>query len=163
MYCLGVFALLYPALSARLKIREGRQFYEAMSCIDQLTPGRSVILIDKTDFPEAPIVTALRFSFHKPTFALRQSHFEQPGQLKGLIEYFQSKGYTVHLLSSQESWKSKEGFTLVLRVPAVMRKLSSKAETPTKISTLMHRIRFYTLEKPSTLPAICQKVEEYSR
>ena len=163
MYCLTVFALLYPALTARLKIREGRQFYEAMSCIDQLTQGRSVILIDKTNFPEAPIVTALRFSFNKATFALRQSHFEQPGQLKGLIEFFQAKGYTVHLLSSQESWTSKEGFTMVMRVPAVMRKLSSKAETPTQISTLMHRLRFYTLEKPSTLPAICQKVEEYSR
>ena len=163
LYCLGVFALLYPGLTARLKVREGRQFYEAMSCIDQLTPGRSIILIDKTDFAEAPIVTALRFSFGKPTFALRPSHFEQPGQLKSLIEFFQSKGYAVHLLSSQDSWKSNPELKMVMRVPAVMRKLSSKGETPTKISTFMHRLRFYSVEKPSTIPAICQKIEEYSR
>ncbi len=163
LYCLAICALLYPALAGRLRLREGQQFYEAMSCIDQLTPGRSIILIDKNNFAEAPIVTALRFSFGKRTFGIRPNEFEQPGQLKALIEYFQSKGYTVHLLSSQDTWKSKPEVTMVMRVPAVMRKLASKAETPTKISTAMHRLRFYSVEKPSTLPAICQKVEENSR
>jgi hypothetical protein len=163
LYCITVCALLFPALNARLKLREGHQFYEAMSCIDQLTPGRSIILIDKTDFAEAPIVTALRFTFGKSTFGIRPSNFEQPGHLKALIEYFQSKGYAVHLLSSQDTWKSTPELSMVTRIPAIMRKLASKTETPTKISTSTHRLRFYSVEKPATLPPICQKVEGYSR
>ncbi len=162
-YCLAVLVLLYPSITARLKIREGRQFFEAMSCVNEATPGRSVLLIDKKDFPEVPIVTALRFSFHKPTFGIREADFSEPGKLNDLITYFQSKGYTVYLLSSHDSWKTKEGFHRVLRIPAVVRKVGSRAAPPTKISTLVHPIRLYSLQKPDTLPEICKKVEEYGR
>jgi hypothetical protein len=163
VYCFAVFVLLYPSLAARLKIREGRQFFEAMSCIHEATPGRSVILIDKKDFPEVPIVTALRFSFHKPTYGIRETDFSDPGELRDLISYFKSKGFTVYLLSSHDTWKSKEGFTRLLRIPAVVRKVGSRAAPPTKISTLVHPVRLYALEKPNTLPEICKKVEEYRR
>lgn len=160
-YCICVFALLYPCMSTRLRIREGRQFFDAMACVDQATPGRSVILIDKKDIPEVPIVTALRFSFQKATFAMREMDFNKPGQLRDLIDHFRSKGYAVHLLSSHAGWESKEGFTRVFRIPAIMRKVGGRAEAPTKISTLSHPIRLYSLQNDNILPEICQEVEQY--
>lgn len=162
LFCVCVFTLGYQPLAARLKLREGQQFFEAMSCIDQATPGRSVLLIDKKDFPEAPVVTALRFSFGKPTFAITERDFAEPGKLADLIGYFNSKGYTVHLLSSRDVWNSREGFNRVFRVSAIMRKVSGKAEAPTSIRTLSHPIRLYSLERPETLPKICEKVQGYS-
>jgi hypothetical protein len=157
-----IFALGYQPLAARLKLREGQQFFEAMSCIDQATPGRSLLLIDKKDFPEVPVVTALRFSFDKPTFAITERDFADPQKLRDLIGYFSSKGYTVHLLSSGDAWKSREGFNKIFRISAIMRKISGKAEAPTKVRTLSHPIRLYSMKKPETLPKICEKVQGYS-
>jgi hypothetical protein len=158
LYCVSVFTLLYPSLDARLRIREGKQFFEAMECLHQITPGRSVVLVDKRNFPEVPVVTALRFSFQKPTFALRESDFGQPEKLRDLINYFKSKGYGVYLISSEDTWNSKGGFTKVLRIPAIMRRVGGRAKAPTNMSALSHPIRVYSLEQPSTLPEICQKV-----
>lgn len=162
LFCLCIFALGYQPLAARLKLREGHQFFEAMSCIDQATPGRSLLLIDKKDFPEVPVVTALRFSFDKPTFAVTERDFAEPGKLRDLISYFTSKGYTVHLLSSRDVWNSREGFNKVFRISAIMRKVSGKAEAPTKVRTLSHPIRLYSLTTPEILPKICEKVQGYS-
>ena len=159
LYCVCVFAILYPSLDARLRIREGRQFYEAMACLDEITPGRSVILVDKRNFPDVPVVTALRFSFQKPTFTLRESDFGQPEKLQDLINHFKAKGYNVYLVSSDDNWNSKGGFTKVLRIPAIMRRVGGKAEAPTKMSTLAHPIRVYSLEQSTTLPEICKKVQ----
>jgi hypothetical protein len=163
LYCGCVFTLLYPSLHARLRIREGRQFFEAMSCIDQATPGRSVIFIDKKSFAETPVVTALRLSFQKPTFALRETDFGPPEKLQSLIDYFREKGFAVHLLSSGEAWNAKGGFNKIMRIPAIMRKIGGRAQPPTKMNTLSLPIRLYSLEKPAKLPEICQKVMGYSR
>lgn len=163
LYCLCVFALLYPSLRARLKIREGQQFFEAMSCIDQATPGRSVVFIDKKNFPETPVVTALRFSFQKPTFAISEKEYSQPEKLKDWIDYFTSKGYAVYLLSSSDTWQSKEGFTKLFRISAIMRRVNGKAEAPTRIRTFAHPLRLYSLQGPGPLPEICQRVKEYSK
>jgi hypothetical protein len=159
LYCVCVFTLLYPALDARLRIREGRQFFDAMECLNEVTPGRSVILVDKRNFPDVPVVTALRFSFQKPTFNLRESDFGQPEKLQDLINHFKAKGYTVYLVSSDDNWNSKGGFSKVLRIPAIMRKIGGKAKAPTNMSTLSHPIRVYSLEQPPTLPEICQKLQ----
>lgn len=163
VYCVSVFAILYPCLGARLRIREGQQFYEAMSCLDQATPGRSLLLIDKRNFPDVPVVTALRFAFNKPTFNLRESDFNTPEKLNDLIGYFQSKGFAVHLLSSSDTWNTKGGLTKIIRVPAIMRRIGGRAEPPTRVSTLSHPIRLYSLTPPTTLPEICMKVAEYPR
>jgi hypothetical protein len=162
-FCLCVFALLYPSLRTRLKIQEGRQFYEALSCVDQVTPGRSVILVDKRDLPVVPIVTALRFSFQKPIFAFKELPVNQQRRVRELKEYFTSKGYSVYLLSAHDTWGSGDGFGRILRIPAIMRRVGGRAEAPTKITTLSHPIRLYSLQTPNTLPEICQKVREYSR
>jgi hypothetical protein len=163
LYCTGVFVLLYPSLQARLRIREGHQFFEAMSCINEATPGRSVIFVDKNSFAETPVVTALRFSFQKPTFALRETDFSQPEKLQDLVDFFQAKGFTVYLLSSGEGWNSKGGFTKIMRISAIMRTIGGRAEAPTQMRTRAHPLRLYSLEKSSTLPEICQKVIGYSR
>ncbi len=160
-YCVAVFALLYPSLSARLRFREGRQFFEAMSCLNEATPGKSVILIDKGDFAEVPIVTALRFSFDKPTFAVRASDFGESGKLKDLVPYLRAKGFTVYLLSANDSWRSIEGFTKVFRIPAIMRKVSARGAAPTNTHKVLYPIRLYALETPSTMPEICKQVREY--
>ena len=162
-YCVCVFAMLYPCLDARLKIREGRQFFEAISCLNEATPGRSVILIDKKDFPEVPVVTALRFSYQKPTFTMRAAFFREPGKLQNLIEFLRAKGFSVYLLSSHDGWNGKEGFNRTLRIPAIMRRVGGRAEAPTTLSALIHPLRLYSLEKQTTLPEICQKVQEYSK
>ena len=162
-YCVCVFAMLYPCLDARLKIREGRQFFEAISCLNEATPGRSVILIDKKDFPEVPVVTALRFSYQKPTFTMRAAFFREPGKLQNLIEFLKAKGFSVYLLSSHDGWNGKEGFNRTLRIPAIMRRVGGRAEAPTTLSALVHPLRLYSLEKQTTLPEICQKVQEYSK
>jgi hypothetical protein len=130
-----------------------------MACLDEITPGRSVILVDKRNFPDVPVVTALRFSFQKPTFTLRESDFGQPEKLQDLINHFKAKGYNVHLVSSDDNWNSKGGFTKVLRIPAIMRRVGGKAEAPTNMSTLAHPIRVYSLEQSTTLPEICKKVQ----
>jgi hypothetical protein len=162
-YCVCVFVMLYPCLDARLKIREGRQFFEAISCLNEATPGRSVILVDKKDFPEIPVVTALRFSYQKPTFTMRSAFFREPGKLQNLIEFLKAKGFSVYLLSSHDGWNGKEGFTRALRIPAIMRRVGGRAEAPTTLSALIHPLRLYSLENQTTLPEICQKVQEYSK
>lgn len=162
-YCLCVFILLYPALSARLKLREGVQFFEAMSCIDEVTPGRSVVLIDKNGFPETSVVTALRFSFGKPTFAFRSGHFGEPGKLKDLIAFFQSKGFEVYLLSTSDSWGSREGFSKVMRIPTIMRGISSRASPPTRVQSIRGVVHVYSLKPQSELPDICQKAGQYTK
>jgi hypothetical protein len=134
-----------------------------MQCLHEVTPGRSVLLVDKRQFPDGPVVTALRFSFQKPTFSFRESDFGDPEKLQDLINHFKAKGYTVYLMSSDDNWNSKGGFTKVLRIPATMRRIGGKAKAPTHMSVLSHPIRVYSLEKQSTLPEICQRVKEDSK
>jgi hypothetical protein len=162
-YPLCIFILLYPSLRTRLQIREGSDFFDAMSCINEATPGRSVILIDKKSIAETPIVTALRFSFEKPTFALREEDFSQPGKLKDLITFFQSKGFDVYLLSTSDSWQSKEGLNKVIKIPTIMRRVMSKASPPTKISSIGSSVRLYSLQTPQTIPDICERVKHYKK
>lgn len=161
-YCGIVFVLLFPSFQARLKIREGQQFFEAMSCIDQATPGRAVILIDKKDFPEIPVVTALRFAFQKATFSLIEQEYGNAERLDDLIAHLKSRGFNVYLLSSRDLWQARAGFTKVFRISAVMRTLGGKGQAPTKINTLGLPLRLYSLGELAVLPDICRKVKEYS-
>ncbi len=158
-YCISIFALLYPSLAARMQLREGRQFFEAMSCIAQATPGRSILLVDKKDFPEIPVVTALRFAFQKSTFSISDKDASQPGYLTDLISFFSTKGYSVYLLSSRDVWQSQSGFTKLFRISAVMRTLGGKGQAPTKVNTLGLPLRLYALGVQSDLPEICRKVQ----
>jgi hypothetical protein len=119
--------------------------------------------VDKRDLPVVPIVTALRFSFQKPIFAFKELPVNQQRRVRELKEYFTSKGYSVYLLSAHDTWGSGDGFGRILRIPAIMRRVGGRAEAPTKITTLSHPIRLYSLQTPNTLPEICQKVREYSR
>lgn len=162
-YCLVVVGILYPSLSTRLALREGRDFYHAMSCINEATPGRTVLIIDQRDSSMVPMITALRFTFNKPTFAIRAQDFSEPGKLKDLITYFQAKGFEVHLLSASDAWKSQEGLSTVMKVPTIMRRVMSKGSAPTKISSIGSSIRLYSLEKPQSIPDICKKAQQYTK
>lgn len=162
-YCLTVFGLLYPALTARLAIREGRDFFHAVSCLNEATPGRSVLLIDQKGSSSMPLVTALRFTFNKPTFSIRATDFQSPGKLKDLVTYFQSKGFQVHLLSTNDAWESQAGLVQVMKIPTIMRRIMSKRSAPTKINSVASTVRLYSLQKPQTIPDICRKTQTYTK
>ena len=162
-YCLTVFGLLYPALTARLAIREGRDFFHAMSCVNEATPGRSLLLTDQRGFSLMPLVTALRFTFNKPTFSIRATDFQSPGKLKDLITYFQSKGFNVHLLSASDSWGPEEGLVQVMKIPTIMRTVTSKRSAPTRINSVGTTIRLYSPQQPQSIPDICRRTQTYTK
>lgn len=110
-----------------------------------------------------PLVTALRFTFNKPTFSIRATDFQSPGKLKDLITYFQSKGFNVHLLSASDSWGPEEGLVQVMKIPTIMRTVTSKRSAPTRINSVGTTIRLYSPQKPQSIPDICRRTQTYTK
>jgi hypothetical protein len=150
--------LLLPDLRARLAFTESKQFDRAMICIDQATSGKSVILIDKHNFPEIPAVTALRITFNKPTFSFRQEDYDTPEKLQELYSYFQSRGYSVFLLAEGIRWDGQEGLNRVARVPVVMRTLVDKARIPRNYVVRSQVLFLYSQGERVETPEFCQGV-----
>lgn len=161
IYLAVVFASLLPSFIARLSLREGREFHDAISCIDQFTRGKSVIFVDKRQFAETPIVTPLRFTFDKTVFSIRASDFTEPGKLESLFDYFTKKGYSVYLLSSQTMWGDQKKLQRLGRYPMIMRTIGGKGSQPVRIRTRNYPVRLYALDNKNPVPPLCKRVEGY--
>ena len=152
---------LTPTLLAQRRVEQGREFLEALQCIDAATPGKSVILIDKRMFAESPVVTPLRLSFDKPTFSLRKADFPTDEKMADLLGYFAGKGFTVYLLSSQTTWEGVAGLRRIVRVPMIMRTIGGRGGLPKRVRSRNYPVRLYGVGEPGEVPEICRRVAEY--
>lgn len=160
-YTALVVASLFPALLARLSLTEAQEFSQAVECIDLITPGDGVVLIDKQDlaFGSYPLATPLRVAFGKRTFSLRYGDFaSHPEKLRTLIEYFKGRGDKVYVLSSQDVWEREFGFKRLIRLPMTMRTLGGRKRLPRRVATRSHPMRVYSLEEGGPTPPLCEQL-----
>ena len=156
-----VVALLSPALLARLSLTEAQEFSRAVECIDLITPGDGVVIIDKQDlaFGSYPLATPLRVAFGKRTFSIRYGDFaSHPERLRNLIEYFKGRGEKVYVLSSHDVWERELGFKRLIRLPMTMRTLGGRKRLPRRVATRSHPMRVYSLEDGGPTPPLCEQV-----
>lgn len=165
VYPLTATLILLPALQARLSLSEGKEFTEAMECINEITTGKSVILIDrqKLALSGSPILTPLRIAYGKSAFAFQNDDVAAKPELLGaLVQFFQSQGREVYILSSQKKWDGEMGFKTITRIPLVVKKIGGRTEPPTKITTRAYPMLIFSQQaSPKPLPAVCQTVKEY--
>jgi hypothetical protein len=157
-YFVVIFCSLLPSFVTRLTLREGKDFFDLVSCIDRSTPGRSVILVEKRGLPETPLVTPLRLSYRKPPFSFRFVDFDTAEKRRRLIDFFTARGYKVFLLTGQKRWRSFEDVKFMGRLSGDFRTIGGKRGQPRRIRRRGVTVDLYSLTGEGTVSPYCAGV-----
>jgi len=155
VYFSVVFLSLLPSFTTRLSLREGKEFYDFVACLDRVATGRSLFLIEKKGVPETPLVTPLRFTYQKPTFMMSFKDFSTVASRRALVEYFRAKGFRVFLLSAHDRRSMIPGLTLVGRVVGKFRTIGGKRGQPRRIRERSHSVMVLSANGEVALPPGC--------
>lgn len=158
-YCILIFLSLLPSLSTRLSLREGKEFYDFMSCLAEATVGKSVIIVEKRGIPETPVLTPLRLTYRKPAVLIRYADFDTSEKRRALFDYFTGKGYRVFVLSAHDRWRSIKDVEPVGRFAAVFRTVGGKGGQPKRIRTRRYPMALYAVGEAPILPPVCTAVQ----
>jgi hypothetical protein len=154
-YFLIVSISLLPSAVTRLSLREGLEFYNFVACLDRMAVGRSIFFIEKRGVPETPLVTPLRFTYRRATFAFHYKDFPTPASRQALYDYFHRKGYRIFLLTAQERWRGLKEVEFVGRFSAPFRTIGGKRSQPRRISTRRHTMMLFAVGGKVDIPAEC--------
>lgn len=112
-----------PALS-RLKETEGGLFSKGLNCIDALSQGKTIIVIDKKRMPVTVLTLPLRYTFDKKTIAINPKDFNGEDKLTEFFEFYRQQGYSILFLSYPDSWRSYRSLKPIARFPMRFRKFA---------------------------------------
>lgn len=146
----------FPALKARLAVKEGGNFAAALECIASAVPGRAAILVEDGGLRETLVGMPIRLRYGLPVVSVPRDPGVRAPWLEPLIELLRENGYSVVALGAKSFVPPVGVSHHLVDIPATITSLRRVGGLPRRARTRSYDYTVWTADPVGNVPDRCR-------